>query len=68
MRNQLFRRTGDYTRKQNRALARSASDHPGFHPSGFADHVLVPRRVFAAAPLARLEKSEGLFVDVAHRN
>jgi hypothetical protein len=41
---------------------------PEFHPSGFADHVLIPWRAFAAAPLAQLEKSEGLFVDLAHRN
>jgi hypothetical protein len=45
-----------------------ASDHPELHSTGLAISIEYHGVLLVAAPLAQLEKSAGLFVDLAHRN
>jgi hypothetical protein len=44
------------------------SHHPELHPAGFAIGIEYHSVLLVAARLAQLEKSAGLFVDLAHRN
>jgi hypothetical protein len=43
-------------------------DHPELHSAVFAISIEYQGVLLVAAPLVQLEKSEGHFVDLAHRN
>jgi hypothetical protein len=45
-----------------------ASNHPELHATGFAISIEYHGGLFVAAALVQLEKSAGLFIDLAHRN
>jgi len=49
-------------------VIRNSLNHPKRHPVGFAISIDYRGVLLVAAPLAQLEKSAGLFVDLAHRN